>query len=52
VPVKIVFLTDGPSRVVAFGGQQIMLRHTTPRNMATAGLISGTVIQAFSCMEN
>ncbi len=46
VPMKIVFLTDGPSRTVAFGRQQIMLRHTTPRNMATAGRISGTVIQA------
>jgi hypothetical protein len=46
VPVKIVFLTDGPSKTVRFGGQQIRLKHTTPKNMATAGRMSGLVIQA------
>lgn len=46
VPMKIVFLTDGPNRKVIVGKQQIMLKHTTPRNMAAAGKISGLVIQA------
>jgi hypothetical protein len=46
VPVRLTFLTDGRSRRVQLGRQQIILRHTTPRQMATAGQISGTVIQA------
>jgi len=47
VPAKIVYLTDGFSRRVKIGGREIRLKHTTPRNMVTAGRISGTVIQAF-----
>lgn len=46
VPMKLVFLTDGASRTVLVGNQSILLKHTTPRNMATAGRISGLVIQA------
>ena len=46
VPAKIVFLTDGPARRVNIGRQEIVLKNTTPRNMATAGRVSGTVIQA------
>jgi hypothetical protein len=46
VPMKVVFLTDGPSKSVLLGKQEIILKHTTPRNMATAGSISGLVIQA------
>ena len=46
VPVRAVFLTDGPSRNVQFGNRHLILKHTTPRQMATAGRISGTVIQA------
>lgn len=46
VPSRIVFLTDGPSRKVKIGRREIHLLHTTPRNMATAGRKSGTVIQA------
>ncbi len=44
VSMKIVFLTDGPARRVQIGKQVIMLKHTTPRAMATAGRISGLVI--------
>jgi len=47
VPMKVVFLTDGPSRVVRVGAMTIQLRRTTPRNMAAAGRLSGLVIQAF-----
>ena len=46
VPMKIIYLTSGRSRSVQFGQQQIILRHTTTRNMATVGRTSGLVIQA------
>lgn len=47
VPMKLLFLTDGPSRVLTLeDGREIVLKKTTLRNMATAGKISGTVIQA------
>lgn len=46
VPSKVVFLTDGPSRHVRLGNREIVLKRTTPRNMATAGRKAGTVIQA------
>jgi hypothetical protein len=46
VPAQIVFLTDGPNRTVQINKQQIILKRTTPKNMATAGRISGLVIQA------
>jgi len=46
VPLQVVFLTDGPTRRVIVGRQRITLKRTTPRNMATAGRTSGTVIQA------
>ena len=46
VPAKIIFLTDGPSRTVKIGPMTIQLRHTTARNMAAAGRLSGLLIQA------
>jgi hypothetical protein len=46
VPAKVVFLTDGPSRTVKIGQQEIQLRRTTPRNMAAAGRLSGLLMQA------
>ena len=46
VPMKIVLLTDGTARRVQLGRQVIILKHTTPRAMATAGKISGLLIQA------
>ena len=46
VPLKPSFLTDGPSRTVIVGHLALVLKHTTPKNMATAGRISGLVIQA------
>lgn len=46
VPIRLVFLTDGPARRIRVGKQEIVLKRTTPRQMATAGKISGTVIQA------
>lgn len=46
VPTRTVYLTDGRSRTVQMGNRQIVLKRTTPRNMATAGKISGLVIHA------
>lgn len=45
VPMKIVFLSDGVSRRVRVGNQEIFLKRTTPRNMAVTR-IGGLVIQA------
>ena len=47
VPAKALFLTDGPSRTVKIGRQEIQLRRTTPRTMAAAGRLSGLLMQAF-----
>jgi hypothetical protein len=46
IPAKVVFLTDGASRTVKVGQQEIQLRRTTPRNMAAAGRLSGLLMQA------
>jgi len=46
VPAKVVFLTDGNARIVRLGKLSIRLKKTTPKNMATAGRMSGLVIQA------
>jgi hypothetical protein len=46
VPSRIVFLTDGRARKVQIGKREIILQHTAPRNMATAGRTSGILIQA------
>jgi hypothetical protein len=50
IPMKILYLTDGRSRTVRIGKKQIILKRTTPRNMATAGRISGLIIQALRHM--
>jgi len=46
VPARIVFLTDGPARTVKVGPTTIQMRRTTPKNMETAGRLSGLLIQA------
>ncbi len=46
VPAKVIFLTDGRSKRVRLGKLDIVLKQTSPRNMATAGRVSGLVIQA------
>jgi hypothetical protein len=46
VPARIVYLTDGPSRTVRVGNQEIRLQRTTPRIMGPSDRISGLVIQA------
>jgi len=46
VPVQTVFLTDGRTRCIQLGKARIQLKHASPRTMATAGTVSGPVIQA------
>ena len=46
VPAKVVFLTDGRSKRIQLGTLTIALKQTSPRIMATAGTISGSIIQA------
>ena len=46
VPAKLVFLTDGSHKKIQIGNRSIVLKRTTPKNMAAAGKISGLVIQA------
>src|SRR6266849_4245071 len=47
VPSRIVYLTEGRAKTVRIGKKDIQLKHTTPKNMETAGRVSGLVIQAF-----
>jgi hypothetical protein len=37
VPARVEFLTDGTSRTAKAGPMQIVLKRTTPRQMAAAG---------------
>ncbi len=46
VPAKVVYLTDGPSRTIKVGTQTIILKHSSPKVMATADKESGLVFQA------
>ncbi len=46
VPAKVVFLTDGRRKRMRLGNMDIVFRQTSPRIMATAGTVSGLVIQA------
>jgi hypothetical protein len=47
VPGRIVFLTNGPSKKIKIGKQEILFRTTTEKNMYPAGTKVGLVIQAF-----
>lgn len=46
VPARVVYLTDGRTQKVVIGKREIIFKHTTPKNMAVAGTISGIVFQA------
>lgn len=46
VPLRQSYLTDGAPRRIRIGKQEIVLKRTTPKNMATAGTVSGLTIQA------
>ncbi len=46
VPGRIIFLTEGPSRKVKVGRQEIILKKTTKKHMSSAGTREGLLIQA------
>lgn len=46
VPMKVQFLTDGPTRRIRVGRREITFKRTSPRNVAAANRTSGLVIQA------
>jgi len=46
VPAKIVYLTDGTSRKIMIRNLPVELRQSTPKRLATAGKVSGTVAEA------
>lgn len=46
VPLKLVFLTDGPPREIKIGNRTIKLKKTTPKNLLAKGKKSRLAIQA------
>jgi Family of unknown function (DUF6088) len=46
VPLNTVYLTDGAARKIKIGRGSILLKKTTPKNLAAIGPISSLVIQA------
>ncbi len=46
VPGRIIFLTEGPSRKVKIGNQEILFKKTTKKIMSSAGTREGLLIQA------
>lgn len=47
VPGRVIFLTEGPSRKVKIGNQEIVFKKTTKKIMSSAGTREGLIIQAF-----
>ncbi len=47
VPGRLIFLTEGPSRKVKIGNQEIIFKKTTKKIMSSAGTREGLIIQAF-----
>lgn len=50
VPMKLEVLTNGPRKVISFGKQKLILKPTTPRNMAGAGTHAALIVQALRYM--
>ena len=46
VPGRIIFLTEGPSRKVKIGNQEIIFKKTAKKIMSSAGTKEGLLIQA------
>jgi len=46
IPMKIELYTNGPSKVIQFGKQEIFLKPTTPKNMTGAGTKAGLILHA------
>ena len=46
VPVKSLYLTNGPSRRIVLGKRVVDLRHASPKHLVAPGSAAGTVVQA------
>ena len=46
VPVRAVFLTGGPSRVIRMGKRSVVFKHAVPKHMVGAGTVAGLIITA------
>lgn len=46
VPAKVTVLTEGASKKIQIGKTEVIFKKTTPKNMASAGTITGLIIQA------
>jgi len=47
VPARLIYLTEGPSRKVKIGRQEIVFKKSTNKIMSSAGTKVGLLIQAF-----
>jgi hypothetical protein len=50
VPAKAVYLTEGLSKRIKIGKQEVIFKKTTPKNLAAAGTVAGLLIQALKHM--
>lgn len=50
VPARVEYLTDGPSRQAVVGHVPVVLKKTTPKNLAAADRVTGVLIQALRFM--
>lgn len=46
VPMKLVYLTDGPARLIKIGKATIRFKPTTPKKLALEGELSSLIVQA------
>jgi hypothetical protein len=46
VPTKLVYITDGPRRIIRLGRTSIRFKPTTPKKLALQGALSSLIIQA------
>ena len=46
VPMKLVYFTDGPARLIKIGKTTIKFKPTTPKKLALEGELSSLIIQA------
>jgi len=48
VPAKLIYLTDGPSKIINAGGWSLRMKHVPPKFMRNATSKSGAVFQALT----
>jgi hypothetical protein len=50
VPIRLIYLTSGPSRRLSLGGQTVELRHAPPWQLVEPGTRAGDVLRALGWM--